>query len=350
MNDIIIFTMYLMNSAFTVPSTDPIAPANAPAGGLYGNSAPAPSAGLFGASAPAPPSSFAAPAAPQQQQQYAAPLSGNTPYSQLPSHVKHAIDDIYRQITTHRRTLASIASMAPSLLEPDHDSNDSEQPPTAADIAAGSPRKIDTKQSSNLARQLSILRREIEEIAARSDDNLQSSNRVKAAAGEAAAATKLHGMWPVEAVAARRRVVLSGLRRRVEDGAASSNNHNNNNNSDNKGNELSRRNDPLSTMPEMDALALRHVTDVRAASVDRREQIPSPYYWEMMRDLETRARGLCVGMEGVASRLEEGTRSGGGGGGGVGECGPYAVLCREGHESFPARCAKLARIQVRERE
>ena len=60
----------------------------------------------------------------QQPQQYQQPLSGNTPYAQLPDNAKRAIDGIYQLMMQHRRTLASVKTMAPALLNVDHDGVD----------------------------------------------------------------------------------------------------------------------------------------------------------------------------------------------------------------------------------
>ena len=262
---------------------------------------------------------------------------------------------------SHRRTLASVKTMAPSLLEEsvttaDNTNNANNEQPTAADIAAGSPRKM-SKNTSNLTQQLLELRHEIDQIAKRSVENMDSSSKLKASSGETVAMTKLHGLWPIETIAARRQVILSSLRRRVDDaGASSSSSFNNNtsttNNNNNNNNNDGNKSLNLSSMPEMDVLALQHILDIRAASVDRKEQIPSPYYWEMLRDLEHRAQNVYTGMEGVTSRLLSNVDDTTGGAVGIGECEPLVVLCedKQGHNtSFPARCAKLARIQVRER-
>jgi len=336
----------------TAPTTAPApsgglfgsVPAPAPSGGLFGSTAPAPSSGLFGSTAQAPsgglfgapaPSAFGAPAQAQHHQQYIAPLSGNTPYSQLPPNLKNAIDEIYRHMMAHRRTLASVKTMAPSLLEcssNDINNTQSSQEAAGADIAAGSPTK--KAKTSNLAQQLTELHKEIEQVAKETKENIDTSGQLKTCAGEVVTMAKLHGSWPIETIATRRQVILSSLRQRVENSTKT-------NSAQQQGDAKSSN---LSSMPEIDALALQNIMDVRAASVDRKEQIPSPYYWEILRDLEKRARNVATNVEGMASRLanaEDTERSGIK----MGECNPSLILCDEGATSFPARCAKLARIQ-----
>ena len=51
----------------------------------------------------------------QIQQQMQQSFNGNTPYAQLPDNAKRAIDQIYQLMMQHRRTLASVKTMAPSL-------------------------------------------------------------------------------------------------------------------------------------------------------------------------------------------------------------------------------------------
>lgn len=56
-------------------------------------------------------------------------------------------------------------------------------------------------------------------------------------------------------------------------------------------------------MPELDVLALQHIMDMRAASIDRKEEIPSPYYWEMSHQLEKKGQAILHTMNDVSSRL-----------------------------------------------
>ena len=118
---------------------------------MRANAAPA-AGGLFGA---------AAPAAQQQQMmqmQMQQPFSGNTPYSQLPDGARRAVDQIYQLMMQHRRTLASVKTMAPSLLAVG-DVNGAPtyhgERPSPADAAAGSPRrtiKVSTDPGSRACR------------------------------------------------------------------------------------------------------------------------------------------------------------------------------------------------------
>ncbi|KAL7518056.1 hypothetical protein ACHAWX_002931 [Stephanocyclus meneghinianus] len=315
-------------------------PAAAPPGGLFGSTAPAPSGGLFGFATSTP---FATQQH-QQQQEYTAPLSGSTPYSQLPNHLKNAIDDIYRHIMSHRRTIVAVKSMAPSLLT-DSTANlgaQSNLQSAPADIAAGSPTK--KTKNSNLSHQLQDLHRNIQEIAVQTKNNIDDSAKLKQAAGETVAMAKMHGLWPVEMVAARRNVILLSLRKKVDGGGVSS--------SSLAGSGQGGKSATISNMPEMDVLALQHIMDMRAASVDRKENIPSPYFWEVIHNLEKRAKGVTDGLHDVNLKLAgmEGAGRNGISASGMGdyhtnECTPSLVLFEEGQMSFPARCAKLARIQ-----
>lgn len=211
-----------------------------------------------------------------------------------------------------------------------------------ADIAAGSPTK--KTKNSNLSHQLQDLHRNIQEIAVQTKNNIDDSAKLKQAAGETVAMAKMHGLWPVEMVAARRNVILSSLRKKVDAGGVSS--------SSLAGSGQGGKSATISNMPEMDVLALQHIMDMRAASVDRKENIPSPYFWEVIHNLEKRAKGVADGLHGVNLKLAgmEGAGRNGISASGMGdyhtnECTPSLVLFEEGQMSFPARCAKLARIQ-----
>jgi len=304
------------------------APAPATAG-LFG-ATPAPAAGgLFGATpAPAPAAGglFGAPvaAAPQmqqmqQQQQQQQPFSGNTPYAQLPPTAKQAIDQIYQLMMQHRRTLASVKTMAPSLLTVDdaqgmiagnatHGENLS-----PADAAAGSPRrsipssnKATTDPSSEpLPQQMVGLQTQIQTLLQSAETNLTEARQLKTRAGEATVQAKMHGAWPMENVAARRGVALSSVKGMLGNsnsaqsttaplGGTSPGNSSG-------GTPASATN--VSGMTNIDAIALQQIMDIRAAHVDRIESMPSPYFWEVLHNFEQRVVMVQRDVEAVRARL-----------------------------------------------
>ncbi|KAL7547348.1 hypothetical protein ACHAWF_014091 [Thalassiosira exigua] len=257
-------------------------------GNPYDTILPAPAAGgLFGAT-PA-----AAPATLQQQQYPQMPLSGNTPYSQLPDNAKRAIDQIYQLMMQHRRTLASVKTMAPSLLDVEDGAIARQnlgiggELPSPADAAAGSPRRPEAVARDTLKGKTAALRNQIQDLLRSAESNLAGAEELKVRAGEAAAAAKVHGAWPVEGVAARRGVALSTAPAPgpapTAGGAASSAN--------------------VTGMPDAEAAILQRVLDARAARVDRVEAMPSPYFWEVLRDFERRVEAVHRDVEAVRSRL-----------------------------------------------
>eukprot|EP00577_Skeletonema_sp_RCC1716_P006264 CAMPEP_0113417996 /NCGR_PEP_ID=MMETSP0013_2-20120614/25960_1 /TAXON_ID=2843 ORGANISM="Skeletonema costatum, Strain 1716" /NCGR_SAMPLE_ID=MMETSP0013_2 /ASSEMBLY_ACC=CAM_ASM_000158 /LENGTH=615 /DNA_ID=CAMNT_0000305181 /DNA_START=64 /DNA_END=1907 /DNA_ORIENTATION=+ /assembly_acc=CAM_ASM_000158 len=342
-------------------------------GGLFGAPSPAPATGgLFGSTpAPAPGSLFGAPQpAPamqqpqyqpqyqQQPQQYQQPLSGNTPYAQLPDNAKRAIDGIYQLMMQHRRTLASVKTMAPALLNVDHDgvdnSNNMMMNSTStmggglspADAAAGSPRRTSSSNNNNkdpssipLPQQMIALHSQIQTLLQSAESNLIGAQQLKVRAGEATVQAKMHGAWPIENVAARRGVALSTVRGILGGGG------NNANSQSGQSSSLSASggNTPTTTttattgvsggtpasslnvsgMDNIDAIALQHIMDIRAAHVDRIEAMPSPYMWDVLRNFEQRVASVQRDVDAVRDRLtiaEEAERvqSMGGIGGGAG--------------------------------
>ncbi|KAL7544023.1 hypothetical protein ACHAXR_013475, partial [Thalassiosira sp. AJA248-18] len=293
------------------------------AGGLFGATpAPSPAGGLFGATAP-----LAAPPMAMAQQQH--PFSGNTPYSQLPDNAKRAIDQIYQLMMQHRRTLASVKTMAPSLLVVENAPQDGSggnvnsargENPSPADAAAGSPRRTIPSgkatttsapldpSSEPLPQQMTALQTQIQTLLQSAESNLTEAQQLKGRVGEAAVQAKMHGAWPIENVAARRGVALSSIKGMLGDsnnnaqsttaplggtvpaGAGNSN-----------GTPASSLN--VSGMTNIDAIALQQIMDIRAAHVDRIESIPSPYFWEVLHNFEQRMALVHRDVEKVRARL-----------------------------------------------
>lgn len=283
------------------------------AGGLFG-STPAPATGsLFGtaALAPAPGSglfgtSGVVPSMQQQQQQH---FSGNTPYAQLPEHAKKAIDQIYQLMMQHRRTLASVKTMAPALLREDAGNL------SPADAAAGSPsrrpvtstrasfRKSTTDPSNEpLPRQMVSLQTQIQTLLQSAETNLTEARQLKTVAGEAVAQAKMHGAWPIENVAARRGVALTSIKGLLKEYAhANAQASAFSAGASVGGTPASSLN--LSGMRNIDAIALQQIMDIRAARVDRIEPMPSPYLWEVLSNFEQRVAMAQREVDAIRTRL-----------------------------------------------
>ena len=270
------------------------APLAAPAGGgLFGSSTPAPSGfGGFGGPAPAPGSSLfgttpapsssfgsAAPAAPFGAsssvgfgsaapasfgipQAAAAPMGNAAPtvsslttYSDLPPQMKQAIDAIHEQMLRHRRTMMQVETMGPALL----------RDVKPGDVAAGTILPL-KDQLFDLERNLGTL-----------NDKIQKCGReamvLKAKFEQTTVQSVTYGVWPIEALAARRGVQLSIV-------------------------ETTEGKSP--TVQE----ELRKQLDMQTVYVDRIEKIPSPFMWLQLADMEHRLAELTHMIQSLKQQLE----------------------------------------------
>jgi len=274
---------------------------------------------MFGAPA------TAAPAQPMQPMQQH--FSGNTPYSQLPDNAKRAIDQIYQLMMQHRRTLASVKTMAPSLLPVNDDVGGGNlmaarpgETPSPADAAAGSPRRtIPSNKSTTTAtdpaneklpQQMVSLQTQIQTLLQSAETNMSEAKSLKARAGEMAVSAKMHGAWPIESVAARRGVALSSIKSMLGDATNSAQSSTLGGTaaapvgatSGGGGTPASSLN-VAGGMTNIDAIALQQIMDIRAAHVDRIESMPSPYFWEVLHNFEQRVTMVQRDVEAVRSRL-----------------------------------------------
>ena len=262
----------------------------------------------------------------QQEQQQQQPFSGNTPYSQLPNNAKRSIDQIYQLMMQHRRTMALVKTMAPALLTVENNDGAASASSrgiiitttprrheiTSADAAAGSPRpsssRTATATTEFLPTQLISLQMQIQTLLQSAETNLAEATRLKAIAGETTAMAKMHGAWPIESIAARNGVVLSSIRDMLGDVVSSSSSNNNVSQSlvstsSSDGNKPASSVNVSGGMTNVDAIALQQILDVRAARVDRIEPMPSPYFWEVLKNLEHRVSIVIRDVEAVRARL-----------------------------------------------
>ena len=229
----------------------------------------------------------------------------------------------------HRRTLASVKTMAPSLLSVDNTSASNHysnaksgssgnhafstpggENPSPADAAAGSPRrpvssnKLTTNPSDEpLPQQMVAIRTQIETLLQSAETNLTEAKHLKTRAGEAAIQAKMHGAWPIENVAARRGVALSSIKGLVGDSNSNAQSTTTTlSGGANTGN-IPASSLNVSGMKNIDAIALQQIMDIRAAHVDRIESMPSPYLWEVLHNFEQRVTMVQRDVEAVRARL-----------------------------------------------
>ena len=197
----------------------------------------------------------------------------------------------------HRRTLASVKTMAPALLADQSSTGDStNEKVSPADAAAGSPKRTTSQTDETLSQQMVGLNSQIQTLLQSAESNMTEAHQLKSRAGEATAQAKLHGAWPVENVAARRGVALSSIREALNDPSGQSSAGSNS-----KGKPASSVN--VSGMTNLDAIALQQIMDIRASHVDRVEAMPSPYYYEVLHNFEQRVIAVQRDVDAVRSRL-----------------------------------------------
>jgi hypothetical protein len=166
-------------------------------------------------------------------------ISGSTQYAALPPEVKQAIDNLHNQIMNHKRSVATVRVMAPALLRQGE-----------GDVAATGP---------SLADQLQAISQTIQELEAKLNASYQRSLQIKDLYQKSTEQSIVHGLWQTEAYASRYGVKLSTQ-------------------------EASK--DPDITSQ------IRKFLEEQAAHVDQLVQVPSPYLWQTLQDLEKGAADL----------------------------------------------------------
>jgi Nucleoporin FG repeat region len=246
-----------------------------PAPSLFGgNPAPAPSygafssgGGTFGGStfgALAPSSAFgmpqppaAAPAAPQQPT-----LAGWMHYAALPPEQAQNIDRLYNAIMQHKRSMFAVSSMAPRLL--DH------QRSQQADAAAGEGVPL------NLA--ISKFDTDARQLHSKVTDLKERMTAVKDRHEKICLQSYEHALWPTELVATRLGVKLVTQPEPTSD-------------------EEKRK--------EADFyLNLQRLLDKTLIQTDQVEKMPSPYLWDLLNEMESRAMALRGQLQNLKGTME----------------------------------------------
>jgi len=215
-------------------------------GGMSG--APAPSA--FGYTPPSGsfgiPSNSGAPVAPE--------ISSQTSYSDLNAAAKQAIDAIHEQILRHRRSMMQVECMGPALL----------RDVKPGDVAAGMTLPL-KDQLVNLNNNIMQLNDQVSECG---NEAVSLKRQFEGSTTQSV----MYGVWPIEALAARRGVKLSTV-------------------------------DATKTDPTVQE-QLRKQLDLQTAYVDRIEKIPSPYMWQQLADMERRSTELTHMIQSLKQQLD----------------------------------------------
>ena len=227
-----------------------------PGGGLFGSPAPSafgvaasafgstPSTGNFGPTPPA--ATYGPPAAPG--------ISYQSMYSALNPQAQQAINSIHEQMLRHRRSMMQVETMGPALLR---------------DVKPGEPA---AGPSTSLKEQLAVLERNLAEI----NDTLQKCGTeamvLRGKFEQSTTQSLMYGIWPIEALAARRGVMLTSMETTKKDPSVQE--------------------------------QLRKQLDMQTAYVDRIEEIPSPFMWQQLADMENRFTELTHNIQSLQQQLE----------------------------------------------
>ena len=249
------------------------APASASGGFGFGSSAPAPGVVYFGSPAPlafgvtssafgsaltagsfgpTPPpplvatAVYGAPAAPG--------ISYQSTYSALHPQAQQAIDAIHEQMLRHRRSMLQVETMGPALLR---------------DVNPG---QVSPEPSPPLKAQLVALEKDLAEINTTLQKCGTEAMILRGKFEQSTTQSLMYGIWPIEALAARRGVLLSSIETAKKD-------------------------------PNVQE-QLRKQLDMQTAYVDRIEKIPSPFMWQQLADMENRFTELTHIIQFLKQQLE----------------------------------------------
>ena len=306
------FTFGSTNSSAGTPAT--AAPLFGTTPSLFGGTTPAPSSGgLFGGSSstssnpttPAPFSfapSAAAPAslfgaAPQQQQQQppnhnnvvAQPptIAGNMYYSQLTPDMQRAIDMMHTAMLQHKKTIHQLQTIGPQLLQPTTASNTSNITTTTTKSTTTTPLQQQIEKLQQRLQQLD----EVEMPALRTMLSQQYH-----ASEQMHVTTTLYATWPVEGLAAR-----MGIPLQQQQQDPNHQNYDPNSNAAATGTtttnpshiDENKEKDPTIRYSDPQVQEkIRRALMLGMAAVDRIDRMPSPYFWDIIQQLERRAQQL----------------------------------------------------------
>lgn len=284
-------------------SPPPVAPAAFGGTNLFGAPPATTTSSLFGggggmASATAAPFSFSTSSSLLQQQQQQQPsislyggltvrnpptIAGHMYYDQLPPDMKRAMDMVHEAIQRHKQTIYHLSTMGPKVLQAPNTTST-----TTTTFNTNTQQCLLQEQIHQLQNQLIRLQHETGQLLA----PVQTEH----AASEAAVVhATLYAKWPVEAMAVRKGVRLLTTptpfdahagsvaeEKESDDGAAAA---------------MANNNDRMQQQ-------IQNALNRGMAAVDRIDRMPSPYYWETLQSLETRAMTLLQQTSVLESQLD----------------------------------------------
>eukprot|EP00977_Amphora_coffeiformis_P022209 scaffold10594_cov118-Amphora_coffeaeformis.AAC.2 len=223
-------------------------------GSAFGSN-PAPAASSWGNPAPAPFGSTLGQQQEQQQQQHV-PFTGKTLYKDLPQQYRQSIDQIVDKIMNHRRTMARVQSMGPSLLVEHDDGKGGKYIPLHAEL-----NQLRKETETFLMPQVLELYQQVVTLREAVRDSMTS--------------TILYAKWPIEAQAAHRQVSLTMPEEKKDD----------------RGTQI--HGDIQSRLER------------QMVHVDRIQKFPSPFFWQALEDFQGRLQQLQAIQDQIKARAHQ---------------------------------------------
>lgn len=220
-----------------------------PGGSSTANAPASAGGGLFGSPAPAPLGQYHHQPYPQLPPPA---ISGKMRYADLPPQYRTAIDTIYQGIQQHKRTMLQVQSSGPAGLPVQQ---------SASTLNGADPSSLKPRVQ-HLQAQLDRLQNLIRHTA-------ENANQTLRHVEDLTQASYLYAKWPTEAIAVRRGCRLSTLT------------------------DIQPQNEEKKENSSHDATyRLREILDMASVHVDRIERMPSPFFWHLLHEFETRFKVL----------------------------------------------------------
>jgi hypothetical protein len=188
-------------------------------------------------------------------------VGGYMPYAALGTETKQSIDRIYDAIMQHKTSMASVAKMAPKLLN---------SHPQQADIAAG--------EDVPLSQTVKKLAHDAQDLEYKLKDLREKMTAIKDRHEKMCIQSLQYARWPTEVVASRLGVKLAPSTENSTDEA--------------KRKEIEFNNQ------------LQRLLDNTLIQTDQVEKMPSPYFWDLLHELESRAVDLMGRLHSLKQDIE----------------------------------------------
>lgn len=191
-------------------------------------------------------------------------------YSDLPPHMKQAIDTIHQAIMRHKRSMLSLQAMAPQMLLPGDQGlghSTTESPSSRTPLI--------NEELNRLHIQLNRLQSDVETLQLRARQQKDADENLLLQ-------SIMYAKWPVEALAHRKGIRLTAMTANVL--------------------QEEKKEDNLAADVQS---RVRESLDRAMSSVDRIEKMPSPYLWHVIHDMEIRLQNLDEQSSRLMKQLDQ---------------------------------------------